>query len=357
MTKDEFFVPENANLAGREEHPSPSGRYKLVLTPYGTTPGSWSYTQGLVYDGEKLLCELRHNYHNMAFAWIEGHADGQDYLMAQEDYQGQSLVQLATGITLNHLPLAAKKGHGFCWASISYNVQQRMLVVDGCIWACPYETRFYDFSLPMSGWPEIGEGLYIDAEGKSPTFAEDGTITCYETRERGAIDGTDYASDDYSEEAVVVATKTFRRDGLKLELVSSWVEEAEQKRRADREEGQRRWQDAWEKFKSTDPLFLRMMERIVSDKFDNTEYSLSTGVCHDRWHPTEKFDDARVCKRIAARKAINGSRNVTMEIEFGRQIAPIKLTVHRDNGKGVDYWFERSLKGMDEALDMAKAEL
>ncbi|MCF1193304.1 hypothetical protein LRR18_17070, partial [Mangrovimonas sp. AS39] len=100
------------------------------------------------------------------------------------DYQGQTVVNLNTLETRTFIPEEAKKGHGFCWADYTYNKEHNLLVVDGCYWACPYEYRFYDFSEPMAGWPELkfqDPKNYADSEGVPPKV-EDGLITCYETR-------------------------------------------------------------------------------------------------------------------------------------------------------------------------------
>ena len=42
----------------------------------------------------------------------------------------------------------AKKGHGFCWTCARFDADASTVEVDGCYWACPYETVVYDFSKP-----------------------------------------------------------------------------------------------------------------------------------------------------------------------------------------------------------------
>lgn len=83
IQKAAYFAPENARLDERKEELSPSGKYKLAVTPFSTRPGAWCYSQGLVYrtsDG-CLIAEVQRNYHAMPFAWIEGHTNGHDYLV------------------------------------------------------------------------------------------------------------------------------------------------------------------------------------------------------------------------------------------------------------------------------------
>lgn len=73
------------------------------------------------------------------------------------DYQGQTVIELDTGRHVNHLPSSASRGHGFCWASINPSPTGKLVAVEGCYWACPYELRFYDFSEPMlPPWPVVG---------------------------------------------------------------------------------------------------------------------------------------------------------------------------------------------------------
>lgn len=160
LQKAAFFAPANAQLDQREEHLSPSGAYKLVTTPYGTGPHTWAYSQGLVYrkDRDQPIAEIQRNYGAFPFAWVEGHAQG-DFLLAGEDYQGQTIIDLRTGARRDYLPAAARQGNGFCWAEIHPSPHGKLLCVSGCYWAAPYETRFYDFSNPMCPpWPALPTG-------------------------------------------------------------------------------------------------------------------------------------------------------------------------------------------------------
>ena len=68
------------------EHLSPSGKYRLVVTRHGTGPGTWNYSKGRVYrktnaGGWELFAEICRNYGSFPFAWVEGHKDGDDYLV------------------------------------------------------------------------------------------------------------------------------------------------------------------------------------------------------------------------------------------------------------------------------------
>ena len=172
-TKDEIFAAENAGES--KEHLSPAGKYRLVVTTYQTGEGYWNYTQGKVYRGEKCLAEVRRNYHQFPFTFIEGHKNGHDYLVCGEDYQGQTVIELDTGERVDYRPDAAEKGHGFCWAYYKPSPNGTLIVVNGCIWACPYENHVYDFAKPMKPpWPRLFQGW----DGSEDTFGWVDNDTC-----------------------------------------------------------------------------------------------------------------------------------------------------------------------------------
>jgi len=142
----------------RKEHLSPSEKYRLVITPYHTGKGTWNYSEGLLYrqgDTEPFQRVVR-NYGSFPFSWIEGHANGHDYLLCGEDYQGQTVIELDTGDRVDHMPKSAESGVGFCWADHHPSPDGMMIAVEGCYWACPYEVIIVDFSHPMQvPWPEL----------------------------------------------------------------------------------------------------------------------------------------------------------------------------------------------------------
>lgn len=132
-----------------QEHLSPSGKYRLVVTCHSTGPGTWNYSKGRVYRGDTLITEVCRNYCTFPFAWIEDHPKG-DFLVCGSDYQGQTVIDLVSGDRRDFLPTAAGQGAGFCWASIHPNSDKTLLAVCGCYWACPYETIIVDFADPMN---------------------------------------------------------------------------------------------------------------------------------------------------------------------------------------------------------------
>ena len=181
MTKTDYFIEENRKPNCRSEHTSPSGRYKLVVDSYSTKKGSWSYTRGRLFtqDSDEPVGDVMRNYSAFPFAWAENHDDGHDYIICGKDYQGQTVIQLDTGERRDNLSEGAEKGHGFCWATHQLLEDGKTLMVEGCHWACPYEYRFYDFSNPMSGWPELDfpeEVGGLDNGRNTRTTFEDGLV-------------------------------------------------------------------------------------------------------------------------------------------------------------------------------------
>lgn len=160
-----FFANENEQAGSRKEHTSPSGKYTLITSSYTTGPGTWNYSRGLarlsgsLSGSEKPIADVKRNYGSFPFSWIEGHVNGHDYLVCGSDYQGQTIIELDTGLRIDNIPKSAAAGCGFCWAAHHPNANGTLLAVEGCFWAAPFETVIYDFSEPMAPpWPELHRG-------------------------------------------------------------------------------------------------------------------------------------------------------------------------------------------------------
>jgi hypothetical protein len=152
-----FFVPENVVSDSSKVTASPSGHYELEVVRYTTKPNSWDYSRGLVRrlaDG-KVIADIKRNYSHFWHAWVK-HANGNEYFLCGEDYQGYSVVNLTEETCGIHFPDRGYQGFGFCWAAVYPSPDGLVLAVDGCIWACPYEIVLFDFSDPTQlPLPEI----------------------------------------------------------------------------------------------------------------------------------------------------------------------------------------------------------
>jgi hypothetical protein len=357
MRKASYFTPENEVEGSRKEILSPSGKYKLVVSRFGTGPGSWNYSQGVVYrkDDDQPIATVQRNYGAFPNLFIEGHPKG-NFLVCGKDYQGQTVIELDTGKRRDLMSDGSDKGWGFCWASYEYNAPNQLLVVCGCHWACPYEHRFYDFSDPMNGWPEVEPEERVDAdEKKDPELDPDGTMHCYMTR---YIEDEDHEEDTDEEKAkvppapIVDVVRTYKRDGLKFKLVEEWVSDYEKDRRKQREEWERKDKEWTANFKATDPLYLSYAE-LVKDPALSPEDYMSIGQTYDGWAKGADWSgkEKRWCRRIITHK---GKTGPTVDLEWAVETGPIKLVMYRDGNTAGEKFFEHSVEGMKQAFAHAK---
>ncbi len=346
--KEEFFVPENEKTDCKKEVLSPSGKYRLEFVPIATKPGCWNYTQGTVFrvGSDEPIGVIQRNYSSFPHLFIEDHPSGHDFFVGGENYQGQSVIDLTTGERRDFLPEDAKQGHGFCAACFSFNVKSQLLVIEGCIWACPYEYRLYDFSNPMEGWPalELKDG-YFDADAREPKFNEDGTIVFYES-EYPTEEEEDATEEDIDRATLPVASsKTVRREGDHLVLVEEYVSEKEKERRVLRAENERLYKEAMDKFKAEDPLYLKYAELLKDPAWEGS-YGDWIGVTHSTWCP-----DFKVQERRLGRDVYNKDK-LRVCVEWGTVTGPIKVESY--GTKAYTQFFPHSVEGMVEAFALAK---
>jgi hypothetical protein len=340
---------------------SDSGKYELHITRHSTGKGTWNYSKGKVYREGTLIAEVCRNYGSFPFLFVEDHPNGNSYLVAGEEYQGQVVIELNTGRQRGLLPEEAKRGHGFCWASYTFHAESQLLVVDGCYWACPYQFKLFDFSDPMEkGWPEFQqEGGYIDADKKEPEIRGDTIRTFYSER-----DAEDYDEDENEkpepEPTGFRAIKTWKREGLKLILQNEWVSDLEQKTRKDREEGEKRYEAWMADFKANDPLYLAYKARMKSDTWLKPSDYESYGQCYEGWIPETKevekghHPERRWCRRINESR----SKGYTLDFEWAVKTGPVKLVIYKDgNHLKDDKFFPHSVEGVNAAFDHARTLL
>lgn len=398
---EKFFLEENrlpngvGTYASRDSV-SPSGRYKLVQSGYGTHPGSWSYSRGEVFrvsDGVRVA-DVKRNYSSFPLTWMEDH-HGHDYLICGEDYQGQTFCQLDTGIVKNHVPDEAFEGHGFCWATHELLPDGKTLLVDGCFWACPYEFRLYDVSNPMEGWPEIELPVSLDSERGSKLEMEGDTITWSggervfkETGEResviearrsevylkavkagdeeakkaAALEGSalDEKYPDETEDAhrwglVVDHRLVFRLADGKLTLVEEWKSEHKL-------EGDRRWEEYDQKSKeerrgwvSEDPLCAVLAEKLGGIDVLRGQ----TGFLYPSQNMKENGDKNPSYFQVSGRKYNpEVERNHSTTIGWGVVEGPVTVEIWvRGKGNVSKPEFPRTPEGIIQAWEASQAHL
>lgn len=343
---DQFCIPENEVVKDRKEKLSPSGKYRLNLSWYRTAAHTWAYSQGRVFrvGSDVPIATINRNIGSFPFTWIENHPNGHVYFIGGSTYQGQTVIELDTGKRLDVLSEGTEQGWGFCWGDYTFHAATQMLVVCGCHWACPYEFRFYDFSDPMAGWPEIKPlEVRIDEDQQYPTIEPDGRIRCYQTKSVGG------ESDLESKERIIQSITTWQREGLLLTLVDEWVSEGEKKARADQAEAERT-REAWKaSFQANDPLYLAY-QKLVLDPAFKPESHHGIGITHEGWCPTFQVKETRWCRRI------NTVKGRIVDLEWACLTGPIKVESYPD-GKGMSKFFEHTVTGMQEAFAYAKGLL
>jgi hypothetical protein len=329
---------------------SPDGNYRLVVTSYSTKKGCWHYSQGLIYSADKIepLFEIQRNYSSFPYSWIS-HPNGHQYLVCGADYQGQTVLELDTGKRKDFVPEEAKKGVGFCWVEHHFDVPSKMLIVCGCVWACPYEFRFYDFSDPMNGWPELETEECVDEDNKWPSFEPDGTIKTYSTKSYDDDEDEDEESTKDKPE-VLRATKTFVREGSKLRLLNENVSEEEKIHRQKNEEGWQKYNEKIKLFKESDPLYL-CHDKLIKDKALSPEDHYGIGRTYKDWCPHFNTEERRFCRRVV------NKNKTTIDLEWGMDTGPIKIVIYKKGKHFGDKWFEHSVAGMEEAFKEIKRQL
>lgn len=361
MSKDKyksgFFIPENEIIGSSKEIFSTSGKYKLVISMFKTAKGSWNYSQGIIYrkDNDKPIAIVQRNYCSFPNLFIEGHSNGHDYLVCGENYQGQTIIELDTGMRRDSMSDGSDKGIGFCWSSYCYDAPNQMLTVDGCYWACPYGYKFFDFSDPINGYPEIvcEEYICVDDNDKVPEIGANGTIRCFQTRYIDDSIDKNMTDEEYDEQEaerranpIVDVIQTFHRDGLKLNLVEEWVSDYEKDRRVKREESEKKYQEWLANFKATDILYLTYLESGFAKQH------ISIGYTYDGWGGDWNGKDKRCCSRIITHK---GKIGATIDLEWGVETGPVKLVLYRDGKSDGHKFFEHSVEGMEQAFEFAKS--
>jgi len=148
MCRDETATP------GVVSQTSPNGEFRVDVTSHPTGDGTWSYTKGRVYEGNRLIQTVYRNYPSFPIAWVENHAKtGHDYLICGADYMGQTVIDLITEDRVDSPPVCG----GFCWIKVNPNAEGTTLAVSGCYWGGPDEVIIVDFEDPMSPakWTEV----------------------------------------------------------------------------------------------------------------------------------------------------------------------------------------------------------
>lgn len=162
---DSVFVLENCRTTTFVF--SPSGKYRAEVSTYNTGATTWDVSRAVVYHVHTgvQIADIKRNYPHMPLTWVEGHSNGHDYLITGKLYYGQTVVEL-TSEARREYP-EDPTGNEYCWSTVQPLADGRTLAVIGCYWGAPGHYEFFDFSDPMSGWPElpVEPDLRLDDDG------------------------------------------------------------------------------------------------------------------------------------------------------------------------------------------------
>lgn len=114
-----------------------------------------AYTK--VYNKEKILL---HNYFNLYdqhfFCKLIKHSNEHNYLVYKEDLYGYSVFEIDTNKIFNYYPKATFTDHEetFIGTNIHHNIDNNIIAVEGCYWACPYDTFLLKIKSPLEIFTE-----------------------------------------------------------------------------------------------------------------------------------------------------------------------------------------------------------
>ena len=182
-----------------ESAESPSGRFRLVATPFSSSETRQELTRlELFAQGEtEPLAEVWATTSPAFFGWAV--ASGREYLLcAEAQLGGQTVVDLSGRQVVSYAP---PEQDGFIWAEFHLSPDGRTLAAAGCYWACPYVVKLFDFSRPLAlPLPELQEIELLDHDEELLGWLDDATL-----HTRGVQRGRDWQlAADGSYQLVVV---------------------------------------------------------------------------------------------------------------------------------------------------------
>lgn len=119
------------------------------------------YTLYIKEFGDTCYCQVKNLQGSIIASWYSidtnadfympiSHQNGKQYLLFRQDLYGYSVLDLETGEIFSYFPQKVLDGEeDFIWVAAHYNPYNNMLAVEGCYWACPYDTLLLKWDEPM----------------------------------------------------------------------------------------------------------------------------------------------------------------------------------------------------------------
>jgi hypothetical protein len=352
---ESYFTPER--VIHQAESFSPSGRFRLLPRIYSTKPSAWNYSRGTVYrvaDGYEV-CDIKRNLSGFHHTFFNRH--GQEWLLAGRSYMSQTLVNLETGEEFE--PSGDQyNSSAFCWQQGFISPDGNTWAVLGCYWACPEEIKFFDFSHPAQGWPElpIVPGGFVDAgENLKLAWTDEKEITIQYGESVYEPSGQRWAEmvivdkekaqtagrDKTNWQPVVDVALVLQRVDNQMVLVSEWLSEDEIRRRDEAEvtrQAFRRWRET---YTSTNEIYLMMKQCAAA-------YQLP---------PTDDGVRGSPPNRILSRWFRRKQPKTSVDVEWYEQSGNITVQLYDAQGKRRErLTFPLTVAGMQEAMERVRDE-
>lgn len=144
----EYFDPKNLIEDSSQTTFSPSKTFRLHTSAYRQSKPevNWLVSKVEIFENgtdEKIFDLLAND--RFFHAWFQV-GDSEFLVCAEDMYGGQTVIDLTNRTMSSYSP----DTDGFIWTEFFLSPDANTLAVIGCVWACPYEIRLYDFSDPMN---------------------------------------------------------------------------------------------------------------------------------------------------------------------------------------------------------------
>ena len=123
------------NLRSENTEISPSGRFKIIISKYGTREGCWNYTKGIIIriSDDKVITEIFRNYlgfHHSFFTRIGESGVVHEWLCTGRTYLSQCFVNLDTGDIYDNSKDKNINNSSLCWIKIVAMFDQRSNITE-----------------------------------------------------------------------------------------------------------------------------------------------------------------------------------------------------------------------------------
>lgn len=108
-----------------------------------------------LYKNDILITQWDSFNDSSLFYQLISHRNGKEFLIFRQDLYGYSVLDIEKNEIMQFFPECSYDGiETFIWTGADYNLENNLLAVSGCYWACPYGVQLFSFENPMSEKPK-----------------------------------------------------------------------------------------------------------------------------------------------------------------------------------------------------------